>query len=62
MKKIGLILNIVGVVILGFQPNLTLWDSGTKPKFAILNILGWVCLGVGFLLQLFAEEGKKTKF
>jgi hypothetical protein len=59
MKKIGLILNIVGVVILGFQPNFTLWDSGMKPKFAILNILGWACLGVGFLFQLFANENKK---
>ena len=46
MTKIGLVLNIIGVIILGFQPNVTLWGTGIKPKYAILNILGWGFLGV----------------
>jgi hypothetical protein len=58
MKKIGLIFNILGVIILGFQPNVTLWETGIKPKYAFLNILGWGLLGVGFLLQLIAKENE----
>jgi len=56
MRKMGLVLNIIGVMILGFQPNVTLWDTGIKPKYTLLNILGWGLLGVGFLLQLIARD------
>ena len=56
MKKVGLVFNIIGVAILGFQP-LELWVSaGIKPKHNFLNVLGWSFLGLGFLLQLIAKE------
>ena len=54
--KIGLGLNIIGVIILGFQPYVTLWGTGTRAKYPFLNILGWGLLGVGFLVQLLAKE------
>ena len=59
MIKVGLILNMIGVLILGLQPEVTLWDTGTGPKLAWLNTLGWVFLFFGFGLILFVECRKK---
>jgi len=56
MKKIGLIFNILGVIILGFQPHVTLWGIGTKPKYLIMNVLGCGLLGMGFIIQLLKKE------
>ena len=58
MNKLGLILNMMGVIILGFQPYDTLWDAGTRAKVGWLNALGWGCLFIGFLLMLVAEFRK----
>ena len=55
MNKFGLILNMIGVVILGFQPYQTLWDTGTRAKITWLNILGWGSMFIGFGLMLFVE-------
>lgn len=60
MTKTGLSLNMLGAFILGLQPQVTLWDTGTKPKMAWLNLLGWVCMFAGFLLML-AAEVKRSK-
>jgi hypothetical protein len=55
MKKIGLVFNMIGVAILGFQPQVTLWDVGTAAKYPGLNILGWGLLFFGFLMMFLVE-------
>jgi len=52
---------MIGVVILGFQPQITLWDTGTRPKIAWLNILGWALMFSGFGLMLIAEWFKNKR-
>ena len=61
MKKLGLIFNIVGVVILGFfTPMVTGYGSGgLKPTNPDLYMAGWIALFIGFLSSLFGEFKKK---
>jgi len=58
MKKLGLCLNMLGVLILGFTPMSACWDVGFKPSSPELYLFGWVLLFAGFLLSLIAEFKK----
>lgn len=55
MTILGLIFDMIGAVILGFQPQLTLWDTGTCPRIIWLNALGWGFIFIGFGLILISE-------
>ena len=61
MSILGLIFNMIGIVILGFQPQVTLWDTGIRPKIIWLNILGWGLMFVGFGLMLISELLQKRE-
>lgn len=59
MKITGLILNIIGVVIVGFQPMSGTYDTIGLPDYPILNRIGWGFLLIGFGLMLFSEIKEK---
>ncbi|MCX5698329.1 MAG: hypothetical protein NTX01_01335 [Candidatus Omnitrophica bacterium] len=61
MSILGLIFNMIGVAILGFQPQVTLWGSGIRPKIILLNILGWGFMFAGFGLMLISEVLQKSR-
>ncbi|MFH1198825.1 MAG: hypothetical protein V1650_01495 [Candidatus Omnitrophota bacterium] len=52
---------MIGVVILGFQPQATLWGTGVRPKIIWLNILGWGFMFVGFGLMLISVTLSRKK-
>lgn len=54
MTILGLILDMVGALILGFEPQLTLWDTGTH-QIVWLHYLGWGFIIIGFGLVLVSE-------
>ena len=55
MSILGLIFEIIGVVILALQPQVTLWDTGTRPAIMWVNFTGWGFMLVGFGLMLISE-------
>jgi uncharacterized membrane protein len=56
----GLILNMLGVIILGFQKYDTIVGGGNVPNKQWLYNLGWVIMFIGFALMLAAEIIKKN--
>ena len=61
IRIFGLLLNMIGVVVLGFQQRLTLWDIGTKAKYPMLNNTGWIFLFFGFSFILITEVSERQK-
>ena len=55
MRKLGLILNMVGVIILGFTPMVAGFGGDIKPIKTSWYIIGWIFLFIGFLLNLISE-------
>lgn len=55
MRKTGLILNMIGVLILGFTPMSACWGVGLKPASPGCYMAGWILLFAGFLLNLISE-------
>jgi len=55
----GLILNMIGVVVLGFQKYSTIIGVGNAPDKRWLYILGWLIMFTGFALMLATEVIKK---
>jgi len=55
MTIAGLILNMLGVAILGFQKYGTTFNGASVPERRWLYILGWIVMFIGFALMLVAE-------
>lgn len=62
MNVAGLISNMVGVIIIGFQ-RYTIGFGGTSPapELPWLYWLGWGCMFIGFSLMLASEIIKRLK-
>lgn len=58
LDRLGLLLDMIATVIVAFQPMQTLWGTGIRAKFPLLNGMGWLLLLAGFLCQ-FLETMKK---
>lgn len=61
--QIGLVLNFLGAVLLGVYSQFGLATAyggpivGKSRYWRWTNVLGWILLAVGFLLQLTAKSG-----
>ena len=58
MTILGLILNMIGVAIVGLQKYDTPFDGGNVPRNPRLNKIGWISMFLGFALMLIAEIKK----
>lgn len=55
LTRLGLMLDMGAAGILSFQPEVTLWGTGTAAKYPALNCLGWLLLFLGFGCQFAAS-------
>lgn len=54
IQFIGLSLDIIGVLIVGFVPKNPSWDNADKVKYPVWYKFGWVLIVLGFSFQLIA--------
>ena len=60
LSRIGLVLGMGSALILGFQPMETLWGTGMRAKFPLLNLAGWTLLFLSFGCQFVASYHEKS--
>lgn len=61
VARLGLVLDMVAVLILGFQPMETLWGTGVRAKYSLMNGLAWGWLFLGFGCQFIATFEQRPR-